>query len=48
MFLSVIYTCIMMARNRHHHTFQCGYLLVTVRHIEGHIDEIGVDIGKLT
>ena len=48
MILSVVHTCVMMACNRHHNTFQCGNLLVTVRHIEGHIGEISVRISKLT
>ena len=47
MFLPVIFTYIMVTGNRNHNTFQCGNLLVTVRHIEGHIGKIRIGIGKL-
>ena len=48
MFLSVIFTYIMVTSNRDLHTFQCSNLLVSIRHIEGHISEVVVIIGKLT
>ena len=48
MFLSVIFTCIMVTGNDNHHAFQRGNLLVTVRHIESHISEVIVIVGELT
>ena len=48
MCLSVIFTYIMVTRNRNHHAFQCSNLLVTIRHIKGHIVKIAIIIGKLT
>ena len=47
MILSVIFTYVMVTGNRDHHTFQCSNLLVTVRHIEGHIDKVAIVVVKL-